>query len=104
VAYWRESTLIPLVYGVVLWLVLAVVIPALTHRPAMLDVGVLGDQATRLMGVVLVVALVGALKSRTSILPDVDENAVGVPWQLVLIDVACTTVLICFLSWLVVGR
>lgn len=107
VGWWRESLVLPWIVCAIVAFIIVVVIPKLTGgREAMFDPNVLGDYAMRLVGICLIVALVGFLKGKSGMLPDVDEDGVKdwnhTPWQLVAVDAACTLIAICFLSWLVV--
>lgn len=94
---WRESFLFPLAFMFVLWGVLGL-IEFLTQRPAMFDVGVLADQVMNLFGVLVVTMLVGAMKGKNGMLPDIGDDD---SWQKLAIDTTATCVLIISLSWLV---
>ena len=97
---WRESLLLPFFAGLTLWMVLKCIF-FLTGRAAVVDVGALADYVCNIIGVLLVVMLVGAIKGPCSLLPDADETDEKLDWRVRVSDIWSTVFLIAFLSWLV---
>jgi len=100
----REFAIWPFVFGLVLVLLAGAVFLA-TGRAVIASLDPLFDQLLNLAGIVAVIAIVGAMKTKGYLLSDIaDENSPKTPWQKVVgSDFACVTLIVA-LSWLVLSR
>lgn len=100
----REFAIWPAVFGLVLVLLAGSVFLA-TGRAVIASLDPLFDQLLNLVGIVIVIAIVGAMKTKGYLLSDIkDENDPNTPWQKVAFsDFACVTLIVA-LSWLVLSQ